>query len=492
MKKALIVLCLALLFLPSAPVSAQPGKSLSVYRQDNVKFPWGLSGLSVVDGVLHGYNGDLMLMGEMAQPSAAHPSTDAASPCSLLRLAPDTVLGKLLAEATFVVLNPSDSLLYFNVLNTGVERLNLLRKDKGTYRVSAVEPKGWSGGIGHPAFSPDGRFMVFSATGSNGLGGHDLWCSRLGADGWERPVNLGARVNTKGDETAPVFYGHYLLFVSNGHNPSGDAYSLYSVAFPDAKSDDQLIFYPYALQRLPEPLNSTASDRELALDPQRGMGYWISSRDGHEALYTFHGRLDGMLCSGTVVGEKGKPVAGATVTALADHRVAASTHTDAQGFYSLYLQPGARYRLGIVGSGYYMHTDTLLVRSHSADSLFTEVRRDVRLTPLPVGQPMTFDNLFGPATDVELTNQGSDLLMIVVQSLRDSKTLRAELRLTSRVSADEALNNMLNERRLNALREFFGAYFPSTDRISFVNANSEAALSNTESRGDRLRVIFAE
>lgn len=456
----------------------------SVQRQEGLKLPWGFGGLSMIDGALHGTSEGLILVGETATTS---PTTGL-----ITRFAPDTTLARLIPEASYVVRSKGDGFLYYTVSQKDITRLFVLRDTKGKFITEPVEPKGWNGDICHPAFSPDGRCVVFSSRSVNGLGGDDLWCSRRNGDEWERPVNLGSRINTRGNERNPVFYGRYLLFESNGHNAPDSSCSLYSVAFPNAESDDQLIFYPYSLQRLPEPVNSSADDRELALDRERGAGYWISSRDGQESLFLFEGRLDGTRYSGTVMTDKGNPLAGATVTVLSDGRVAAKAQTDASGRYSLYLQPGKPGSVIVESAGHYVYRDTLTAVPHSSDSLFSEVTYNVRLTPLPVGRPIVLDNLFGPAADVELTDQGRNLLMFVIQTLRENSSLRAELRLSSKVSDDAEFNNMLNEHRIRVLRDFVGYYIPSVARISFVNGNSKGDLSAGEKRGDSLKVTFLE
>lgn len=464
MKKTIALFVLGLAFLVS---NAQQGP----------KLPWGFGGLSVIDGTLRGSSDGFVMVGESVEGT-------------LVRFVPDTTLGRIIRESTFVLRNPADDLLYFTVNQKEGSRLFSLQESKGKYRPVSVLPQGWDADILHPAFSPDGRCMVFSTSQTGGLGGCDLWCSRRNGDTWERPVNLGNRINTPGDELYPVFYGNYLLFASNGHGDTSLGY--YSASFPVADSDDKVIFHPYSIQRLPEPINGAAADHELAIDTRRDVAYWISSRDGGDALYTFQGRLDGTLLEGQVLDGAGHPVKGADVKATVAGRTVAVSQTDLQGRYALYLQPGKDCLLSVNGKGYYRYVDTVVSSRHSQDSLFAEVHHDVRLTPLPVGQTLTFDNLFGPDADIELTDRGRNLLMFVVQPLRQDDALKARLVLTSRVGGDKTFNMMLNERRLSVLREYLEFNVSVGTRISFVNGNSEGVLLTGEKAGDQLKVIFLE
>lgn len=57
--------------------------------------------------------------------------------------------------------------------------------------------------VGELHFSADGQTMVFSSTRPGGLGGRDLWLTAREGEGWSQPVNLGAPLNTAGDENRP-------------------------------------------------------------------------------------------------------------------------------------------------------------------------------------------------------------------------------------------------------------------------------------------------
>ncbi|GAB3338294.1 TolB family protein [Marilutibacter aestuarii] len=75
-----------------------------------------------------------------------------------------------------------------------------------------------------PMLSPDGRWLYFRSNRRGGHGGDDLYRAPALADGgFGKPVNLGAGVNTDGDEWAPMPGpdGDSLLFSSDGHGGQG-------------------------------------------------------------------------------------------------------------------------------------------------------------------------------------------------------------------------------------------------------------------------------
>lgn len=82
-----------------------------------------------------------------------------------------------------------------------------------------------------PSISADGQWLYFASNRKGGQGGTDIWrCHRLKNGDWSRPENLGARVNTTGNEKFPFIHadGHTLYFVSDGWQGFG-GYDVYFI-----------------------------------------------------------------------------------------------------------------------------------------------------------------------------------------------------------------------------------------------------------------------
>src|SRR5690606_14583331 len=81
------------------------------------------------------------------------------------------------------------------------------------------------GNEGAQALSADGNMMFFTACGrSDGRGSCDIYFSRKTGSGWSAPVNLGMPLNTPYWESQPSFSsdGKTLYFVSNRPGGRGD------------------------------------------------------------------------------------------------------------------------------------------------------------------------------------------------------------------------------------------------------------------------------
>jgi outer membrane protein OmpA-like peptidoglycan-associated protein/tetratricopeptide (TPR) repeat protein len=95
-----------------------------------------------------------------------------------------------------------------------------------------------------PFIHPDGKTLYFSSDGWLGLGGYDIFYSRLNDNGtWTRPVNLGYPINSPDDEVG--FFvstdGTKGFFASNKYNGKG-GWDLYSFNLYEAARPERILF----------------------------------------------------------------------------------------------------------------------------------------------------------------------------------------------------------------------------------------------------------
>lgn len=144
--------------------------------------------------------------------------------------------------------------------------------------VDAVRPskglnsKKWDS---QPAISCDGKTMYFASNREGGLGGTDLWMSKLDKNEvWGPPINMGAGINTIGDEEAPYIApdGISLYFSSNGHPGLGEA-----DIFRAVLQEDETWTTP---TNLGPSVNTPFREAGIVISPDGKMAYFSSARDG--------------------------------------------------------------------------------------------------------------------------------------------------------------------------------------------------------------------
>lgn len=147
--------------------------------------------------------------------------------------------------------------------------------------------------IGHPALSPDKNRLYFSSDfqdSTQGLGGKDIWYADIvtdsitGANKLDTPVNIGAPVNTPGDELFPyVREDGRFYFASNGHIGLGGL-DVYEVVQKKSGKD--------TVRNLKAPINSVFDDFGItyaAVTEAKSQGFFSTNRNdkGVDNIWSF-------------------------------------------------------------------------------------------------------------------------------------------------------------------------------------------------------------
>ncbi|CAM1371096.1 Outer membrane lipoprotein omp16 [Tenacibaculum litoreum] len=128
--------------------------------------------------------------------------------------------------------------------------------------------------VGHPTLSPDENKLYFSSDMPGSLGMSDIWYVKiLGEDIYTSPVNLGNKINTAERETFPfVSDENNLYFSSDGHSGMGGL-DIFVTKLEENSHGEVSTFG--------EPINSPKDDFGFIIKEDR-IGYFTSNRDGKE------------------------------------------------------------------------------------------------------------------------------------------------------------------------------------------------------------------
>lgn len=206
------------------------------------------------------------------------------------------------------------------------------------------------------------EYVFFSSNRQGGRGGMDLWyvTRDMGRDNndFTFPVNLGATINTLGDEVTP-FYNpdeDMLYFASNGHPGLGGSDIFKS------KGEEVNWTTP---QNVGIPLNSSADDYGYVAAPGGFSGFVVSNRVfGGEKTNTRHFDLFEFSVGGRQMTLKANVYDKASGSLLTDVKVALYqvfedgvenpliTKDFPNGSYLFELLPNRRFRVEVTRSGY--------------------------------------------------------------------------------------------------------------------------------------------
>lgn len=468
--------------------------AFEAHRQAMALLPGSVANVSVVDGELYCHSSGVLLK---AQRSGQQ----------LLGFWADTSFSKFSEGIEFAVRHPQSGKLYFTMRDKkGRSYLycGTVEGDKHSFKRVKLGG-GWLFNKGmtvhHPTFSTDGNILIFaSADKQRSHGGYDLWYSQFDGKRWSKPLNLGSRINTPGDDISPSIYHDCLLFASNGHKDDANRLNLYATRLvSDHVQGDTVGMLQIGrsrVQRLPEPLNvASANDFDMAIDTASGFGYWVSSRNASASdsqLFSFAGALDGVQLWGLVSDAFEHTLSGVQVTARQGDKVVCNTLTDQDGFYRMYLQCGQFYDISFQSDGYFVSFETVNTAKSDGELLIAEARRDVRLERLPMGERIYYEDLFGPNADVELSNAGRERLAPLVRFLNDNPATSVQMSLTNDLTDDRTFNRLLTDQRIQSLQTYLYPLIPPTVKVTIANGCAGVSGCSNASGVSRLMVVVEE
>jgi outer membrane protein OmpA-like peptidoglycan-associated protein len=192
---------------------------------------------------------------------------------------------------------------------------------------------------GHPTLSPDGKTLYFTSDMPGGFGGADIYSCQINAKGeFEKPINLGANVNTSGQEIFPWIGTDELLYFSSNGRPGMGGLDLFA-----APRDGKM-----AAKNLGLSINSVNDDFAVTFLADGKSGFIASNRKGTDDIFSIKKLLDirfNALIKGNITDQAtGQILAFATITVKdAQENVVTTTQADASGNYSFEVAPGETY-----------------------------------------------------------------------------------------------------------------------------------------------------
>lgn len=190
----------------------------------------------------------------------------------------------------------------------------------------------------HATVSRDGQRLYFASDMPGGEGGSDIYVCKKEGNVWGTPTNL-KMINTEGDEMFPyIASDNTLYFASDGQMGLGGL-DVYQVSVDEATGEVG------KLANLGSPVNSQYDDFAYVINPTLTKGFFTSNRTngvGDDDIYEF--TKEGILLSGTVYDLRTNEKLPNSLVRLYDgNALRGETYSDANGFYSFYVEPNKAF-----------------------------------------------------------------------------------------------------------------------------------------------------
>lgn len=316
----------------------------------------------------------------------------------------------------------------------------------------------------HPAVSPDGEWLYFVSDMPGGMGGYDIWRVRITPSSLGGVENLGAPINTPGDEMFPTFRPNGdLYFSSNGHIGMGglDIY----IARIDEKTQQYKIEHPGY------PLNSEADDFGMTFEGPHNRGFFSSNRKdgrGYDHIYSFNNPEIVTTMKGWVYEKDGYELPAAQVMVVGNDGTYRKLPVKSDGSFTLPIHPEVDYLVMASCKGFLNHKEELRIDSAK------ESKEYVLQFPLAsISAPVLIDNIFYDFDKATLTPASTHALDKLVALLKENSHVTIELSAHCDYKGNSEYNKRLSQRRAQSVVDYLIAHGIEKERLTPVGYGKE-------------------
>lgn len=313
-----------------------------------------------------------------------------------------------------------------------------------------VNTSGWES---QPSISADGRTLYFVSNRKGGYGGYDIWKSALSDKGWGEPENLGPNINTAANEQSPFIHADdsTLYFCSNGWPGMGGQDLFVSKLGKDGKWQKP--------ENLGYPINTNGDESGLTISANGSTAYFSSnnlSGLGGFDIYTFEMPVNirphlVTYVKGFVSDIKTKQPLEAAVEIIDLQNnlpVYQDYSTAEKGDFLATIKSGKNYGLNISKDGYLFYSENFSLVGHEPNNPFNIT---VLLEPIEIGNKVVLKNIFFDTNQFEIKPDSKPELQKLIDFLTVNPSLHVEISgHTDNVGNDQA-NQTLSENRAKAV-----------------------------------------
>ena len=275
--------------------------------------------------------------------------------------------------------------------------------------------------------------------------------------------NLGAPINTPGNEEFPTFRPNGdLYFSSDGHEGLGglDIY----IAHPDTLRE-------WVIEHPGYPLNSNGDDFGMTFEGVYNRGYFSSNRGdarGWDHIYSFSNPEIMQTVKGWVYEKDGYELTAAQVFMVGNDGTNLKLGVRGDGSFTQEVKPGVDYVLLATCNGYLNHAEQISVIDTE------ESEEHVLQFPLAsITAPVLIDNIFYDYDRATLRPESKTSLDSLVLLLQENPNITIELSAHCDYKGSSEYNKRLSQRRAESVVNYLIEHGIQKDRLTPVGYGKE-------------------
>ncbi len=346
-----------------------------------------------------------------------------------------------------------------------------------------------------PCISADGKTLFFSSNRKGGYGKSDLYRSTYVNNGWTTPVNLGDKINSKGEEESPYIHpdGNSLYFISSGHPGMGGKDIFYS-HFKDGQWETP--------KNLGYPINQEGDEYGLFVDINGNSGYFASdSYDDSYGLLDIYSfplpeayKPDPISFVKVIVRDaETKKLISATSSLidLEDGRKLQKT-TNLEGESIQLVNPKKEYSLTVRHDGYIFHSENIqfeeIAKSYEPftyEIFLQKVEVPTESEPTETSDPIVLNNIFFESGSFELLEKSNFEIKSIASFMKENEKVRIQFVGHTDNVGQENDNLALSEKRALAVKNALVAKGIESERMTGIGKGETQPIDSNETESGR-------
>ena len=337
-----------------------------------------------------------------------------------------------------------------------------------------------------PAISSDGRQLFFVSNRPGGRGGKDIWVSYKNANGvWMEAKNIGDKINTSKDDISPFLHwdNQTLYFASKGFIGMG-GFDVFVSRLNGSGDWGEATNIGY-------PINSPSDENSLIVAKDGRTAYFASSffnEDRNDLdLYTFDlpqesRSLEVAYIQGLITDSKtNNPIkADIELVNLKSGKSYKSSESDLDGNYMLCLPSDAEYALTVNKKKYLFYSENIKLEQEGSILV-----KNFKLQPLEVGEQVRLDNIFFELNSSDLKDESVVELNKIIKFMASNPFLVIEIGGHTDNSGSKAYNLNLSDDRARSVKDALVQRGIPSDRIQTKGYGMSVPLNTNSSEQER-------
>jgi outer membrane protein OmpA-like peptidoglycan-associated protein len=351
-----------------------------------------------------------------------------------------------------------------------------------------------------PCLTADGRTLYFSSNRTGGLGGKDIWVTHLDEENrWSVPVNVGPAINSEGNDETPFIHadGMTLYFRSDGRLGMGgyDIYFSRLDTLSDAWTDAVNIGYP---------INSERSEGGLIISMDGATAYFASDMEyidddpkANLDIYSFNlpagvRPMKATFVRGLIRDKSSELplVASISIIDLSSNKTLYKSLSDINGTFISGMAAGKNYACIVEKNGYLLYSKHFDLTDIPSDQYY---ELDIRLQALTLAQDVhsnqavVLENIFFDSGTATLKPESTAEINKLADFMQKHPTTKIRIIGHTDNVGNEYDNKLLSENRAKAVMNALLLKGVDQTRLDFQGLGESSPVDSNETEAGRKR-----